>query len=204
MFFLKCRLCNIKELPKKTKDRTDNTLYMVKGEPRFWRTGRLLCIHNKRSPRCKECNLEGFKKQRECEKKQRMKHQEKIKEYRIKYYKENKEEIKKDSKIRCKKWRNENQYKIFYYRCLSNGFKHTDKELKEIFKRREESTKCELCNTKYKNNYDKHTDHHRSSGSFRNICCNKCNINIGVVDRKKDKVLLELHRYFIFNNIYIN
>jgi len=62
MDFLKCQLCNIKELPK-LKDRVNDTLYMVKGEPRLWRTGRLLCIHNKRPSRCKECNLEGYKEE---------------------------------------------------------------------------------------------------------------------------------------------
>jgi len=197
MDFLKCRLCNIKELPKKPKDRTDNTLYMVKGQPKFWKNGIILCIHNKRYSRCKECNLEGYKKEREREIQQRKKRREKDNIYNRKYYKENKEEINEYSKIRGKKWRSENQYNIFHYRCLSNGFKHTDEEFKEIFKRRQESTKCELCNTKYKNDINKNTDHHHSSGSFRNICCNQCNIKRAVIDRKMDKVLLELHRYFL-------
>jgi len=189
------------ELPTKIKDRTDNTLYMVKGETRLWRTGRLLCIHNKRPNRCKECDKEKYQLQREREIKGRIKNKEKYNEYSKKYYKENKEELKAESKIYCRKWRNENQYKIFYNRCLSTGFKHTEEQFKEIFKRRQESTECELCYSKYTLEKNKCCEHHHNSGSFRCICCNKCNTQLMLGDRNKERVLLELHRYFINNNI---
>ena len=98
MDFLKCELCNIKELPKKTKDRTDNTLYIYEGSVRLWKNGRLLCIHNKRYSRCKECNLEGYKKSRESVKKNYCKKMEILKIDKEKYkdyQKKNKERHKK-------------------------------------------------------------------------------------------------------------
>lgn len=120
---------------------------------------------------------------------------EKYKEHRKEKYKENKEKRKEMSK----EWRNKNKDNVLIKHWIQNGFKHTDEEFKEIFKRRQESTKCELCNAEYTSTRDKCTDHQHSSGSFRNICCSKCNNNRGVIDRKMDKVLLELNRYF-FNN----
>jgi len=204
MDFLKCRLCNIKELPKKTKDRTDNTLYIYKGEPRLWKNNYLSCCHNTRPSRCKECNLEGYKKSIEMAKKQRIKHdiKKKYKEYyqnskehRKEYYQKNKEKLCQQHREYCKK----NKVIVRINAWIQSGFKHTDEEFKEIFKRRQESIKCELCDTEYTSSRDKHADHHHSSGSFRNICCNKCNNNRRSIDRKMDKVLLELHRYFLIN-----
>jgi len=219
MDFLKCRLCNIKELPK-PKDRTDNTLYMYKGSVRIWKNNYLLCIHNKRLRRCEECNLVDYKKNEEHYKKKKLldkkliekrreqqlkteiryrkKHKDKIKERNKEYRKDNIDKIMQLHK----QWKNKNKSDVFIKSWKRQGLKHTDNHLKEIFKRREESTKCELCNTKYTKPHDKCCDHHHSSGSFRNICCKKCNNNRGTIDRKMDKVLLELHKYFINNSLY--
>ena len=197
MDFLKCRLCNIKELPKYKKDRTDNTLYIYKGEPKIWRNGRLRSENHK--DKIKQQNKKYREKNKDkiiqYHKEYGEKHKDKIKQQKKQRYQENKDKIRQKTRDYCKK----NKVSVRINAWLQSGFKHTDEEFKEIFKRREESTKCELCNTKYKNNSDKHTDHHHSSGSFRNICCNKCNNNRRPIDRKMDKVLLELHRYFLIN-----
>lgn len=62
--------------------------------------------------------------------------------------------------------------------------------------------KCELCLETYKSEKHRCMEHHHSSGHFRHICCSKCNNKLGVVDRKKNIVLLELHKYFIYNDIF--
>jgi hypothetical protein len=143
MDFLKCELCNIKELPKKQKDRTDDTLYMVKGELRFWRTGRILCIHNKRYTRCEECNLEGYKKTKELDKKQKIKHKEKTKEkskeiYEKKY--KNNEEYQKRNRDRSKKWFQNNKEKSMQYKK-----EYYKKNKKEIIKKTNEYRRNRKC-----------------------------------------------------------
>jgi hypothetical protein len=36
--------------------------------------------------------------------------------------------------------------------------------------------KCEQCNSKFKNNFDKHLDHCHQTGYIRNILCRSCNL----------------------------
>ena len=143
MDFLKCRLCNIKELPKKPKDRTDNTLYMVKGEPKIWRNGRLLCIHNKRNTRCKECNLEGYKKDRELAKKYRIKDPEKQKIYSKERYEKNcknNEEYQKRNRDKANKWRENNKEK-----AMKTKKEYYKKNKKEIIKKTNQNRRNRKC-----------------------------------------------------------
>ena len=45
----------------------------------------------------------------------------------------------------------------------------------ELYDRYIKSTKCELCNKKYKNTRDRHLDHDHDTHLFRNIVCRMCN-----------------------------
>jgi len=162
MDFLKCELCNIKELPKKPKDRTDNTLYMVKGEPRLWKNGRLRNEENKDKIRQyqKEYREKNKDKIRQYKKEYREKNKDKIrqnkkedyeenKEYYLnktrKYYEENKEYILK----REKEYRKKNKDKI------KQKIKEYYEENKEyILKRRKEYNEKNKDKIKeYKKNY---------------------------------------------------
>jgi len=58
---------------------------------------------------------------------------------------------------------------------------------------------CQICNTGFTSKNKKIMDHDHLSGYNRFICCNKCNVRLGIVDRKRMKVLLEIHR---FSKIY--
>tara|TARA_R100001443_G_scaffold8562_2_gene17966 strand:- start:122 stop:451 length:330 start_codon:yes stop_codon:yes gene_type:complete len=55
--------------------------------------------------------------------------------------------------------------------------------------------RCELCNCEFTDKNKKCKDHDHLSRYSRFTCCNKCNNRIGLVDKKKLLVLLELHRY---------
>jgi len=85
------------------------------------------------------------------------------------------------------------------------GFKHTDEFFEELVIKYMETKNCELCNVELLDKVTRHqsrinnkkvTDHHHSSGAFRNICCQKCNNNRSKIDYNYMKVLLELHRIF--------
>jgi len=54
---------------------------------------------------------------------------------------------------------------------------------------------CEICNIGFDNKTKKIMDHDHLSGYNRFICCNKCNVRIGIVDRNRLKYLLEIHRH---------
>lgn len=56
--------------------------------------------------------------------------------------------------------------------------------------------KCELCNCEFTNKNKKVKDHDHLSRYSRFTCCNRCNNRVGIVDKKKLFVLLELHRLF--------
>jgi hypothetical protein len=77
--------------------------------------------------------------------------------------------------------------------------KETNERFDYIYNRWLTSKNCELCDCEYvlKKNI-KVCDHHHLSGHFRNVICNKCNCYIAKVDRIKERVNLELHRYFKF------
>ena len=59
---------------------------------------------------------------------------------------------------------------------------------------------CELCNIEFNDKIKKIMDHDHLSGYNRFICCNKCNVRLGVVDRHKLVYLLEIHRYNLNSN----
>ena len=123
MDFLKCRLCNIKELPK-TKDRTDNTLYIYKGEPRIWKNGRLDSEKNK-------------DKIRQYKKEYHEKHKDKIKEYHKEYHKEYCEKNKDKIKQKNKEYREKNKDKI------KQQNKEYREKNKDKFKEYNKNYKCE-------------------------------------------------------------
>jgi hypothetical protein len=77
-----------------------------------------------------------------------------------------------------------------------SGLKETPERKVLIFYRWYYSQKCELCLQPYKNKHQRCMEHHHASGHFRSICCGNCNAYIGKIDRQKQSVLLELHRYF--------
>jgi hypothetical protein len=85
------------------------------------------------------------------------------------------------------------------YDWLRQGFKHTDTELKEIFEKYNLIKNCEVCNKKFEDDVKKCTDHHHSSGCFRCVVCQKCNNKVATTDHRKTFMLLELHRYFIYD-----
>jgi len=172
----------------------------IKQRRRFWDKQKKQILKKQKQ----EWNKNNKEKVREMGKKSRERFFEKHdKKQKNKEYYENSKEYRENNKEKykemSKEWRNKNKNNVCINSWIQKGFKHSDEEFKEIFKRRQESIKCELCNAEYTSTRDKCTDHHHSSGSFRNICCSKCNKNRGVIDRKMDKVLLELNRYF-FNN----
>jgi hypothetical protein len=87
------------------------------------------------------------------------------------------------------------------YQWIIQGIKSHD--YYDIYDRFYSTTKCEVCNVKLegKGSQKKCVDHHHLSGEFRNIICCKCNCERNKIDRKYNFVLLELHRYFKYNNI---
>jgi hypothetical protein len=168
-------------------------------------------------------NLEKIKEKNKLRhtKEYNEKQYQKRKKYQKEYYqkkRENKEWV-EEQKNKCNQYKEKNKIscsqKVAEYKKTYNGKKShklsewtkknnlkMDKEnLDEIFNRWWNSTHCEICEIKYKTERYRCMEHHHSSGSFRCICCSSCNNKIGVVDRNKDKVLLELHKYFINNNI---
>ena len=80
------------------------------------------------------------------------------------------------------------------------GLKETPERKVLIFYRWYYSQKCELCYKPYKNKNQRCMEHHHPSGCFRSICCNSCNSYIAKIDRLKQSVLLELHRYFLIQS----
>ena len=87
------------------------------------------------------------------------------------------------------------------YQWMSQGIRSQD--YYDIYDRFYSTTKCESCNVKLegKGSQKKCVDHHHLSGEIRNIICCKCNGERNKIDNKYNFVLLELHRYFKYNNI---
>lgn len=133
---------------------------------------------------------------------------EKKKEYLKQYYKNNKEKIKEAKNInkekhrikqkqyeqseRGKKFRKINDWK------RKGGMKIYDENI--IYQRYINTENCELCNkimtdgNKSKNR--KCLDHDHLSGYVRFVCCHKCNNYLQIIDNRRMKLHLELHRYF--------
>lgn len=94
------------------------------------------------------------------------------------------------------------------YRATPNGLKsHRKSEWKtkskmifydfdEEYERFINTDKCELCDCDFTNKNKKVKDHDHLSRYSRFTCCNRCNNRVGIVDKKKLFVLLELHRLF--------
>jgi len=157
MDFLKCRLCNIKELPK-TKDRTDNTLYIYKGEPRIWKNGRLDNEKNKDKIRqykkeYHEKNKEYFlKKKKEYDEKNK----DKIRQYKKEYDEKNKDKIRQqkkqhyqENKDKIKEYREKNKDKNKeYYNEYREKNKDKMREYKKNYKceHNKAPRKCVICN----------------------------------------------------------
>jgi len=140
-----------------------------------------------------------------------MSYNQKEKEKKREYYIKNRDEILK----KRKKYRENNREKVnleknrWYYKKQNQqiikkwkkaGFKHTEEFFENLSVKYVETENCELCNikiegVKYGNN-KKVTDHHHSSGCFRNICCHKCNMERSKIDNCHLRVMMELHRYF--------
>lgn len=59
----------------------------------------------------------------------------------------------------------------------------------EIYDRRENTTKCDICNNDFKSQKDKHTDHNHITGEFRNIICLRCNTLRRFIDNDYHLVL---------------
>ena len=87
------------------------------------------------------------------------------------------------------------------YQWMIQGIKSQD--YYDIYDRFYSTNKCEVCNVKLKGNgsQKKCVDHQHLSGEIRNIICSKCNGERNKIDNKNIFVLLELHRYFKYNNI---
>ena len=75
------------------------------------------------------------------------------------------------------------------------GWRETPERFKYIFHKWYHAKNCDLCNIKLTAK-NKCADHEHNSGTFRCVCCTKCNAEIAVIDRKRMLVCLEIHRYF--------
>ena len=63
-----------------------------------------------------------------------------------------------------------------------NGLIETNEMIEEIYIRCIWASHCELCGNAFTNSKDRQMDHDHSTGKFRNIVCQKC--NLGKSDKK--------------------
>jgi len=116
------------------------------------------------------------------------------------YYKQNRERELNNRRIRDKTYEGFKKVKLNEWKNKTN-LKSNNFDL--LFERYYNTNNCEICNFKienHKNNFEKKClDHHHDSGYMRYVCCNKCNSKLGKTDRLKDKLHLELYRYFNLN-----
>ncbi len=63
-----------------------------------------------------------------------------------------------------------------------------DNDFEEIYDRYINSSQCELCNKVYKNSQDKCLDHCHTTGKFRNVVCQNCNVIRDVKVRVDNKL----------------
>jgi hypothetical protein len=117
----------------------------------------------------------------------------------LEYKKKNKTELAIKTAIYKKTFKGKMSHKISEWKS-KHKLKETPERLWLIFARWWYSQRCELCNLPYKNDRDKCMEHHHQSGHFRCICCQNCNQKLAQTDRKKQYVLLELHRYSILHH----
>mgnify|MGYP003147223440 CR=1 FL=1 len=112
------------------------------------------------------------------------------------YKKRNKKSCKEKARLYKKTYEGKKSHKISEWK-IKLKLKETLERLDYIFDRWYFSKNCEVCNIEYSDSIIKCMDHHHASGHFRCICCNRCNVKLGVLDNKIRSVLLELHRYHI-------
>ncbi len=74
-----------------------------------------------------------------------------------------------------------------------------------VYKRYVETKNCDLCNILLvcgnKTNDRKCLEHDHLSKCIRFVCCNKCNFRLKTRDNIRIKLLLEIHRHNLSNNI---
>jgi hypothetical protein len=87
-------------------------------------------------------------------------------------------------------------HKISEWRT-KHKMKHTLDEFQSIFHVWYEAKTCQTCHKEFNKKNFKCLDHHHLSGSYRYVCCNRCNNQLGTMDKLKSDLLLELHRYFL-------
>jgi hypothetical protein len=112
------------------------------------------------------------------------------------YKSKNKETLAQKTRTYKKTYQGKKSHKISEWRTRCN-LKETPEKCELIFARWFYSKKCELCLEPYKTIRHRCMEHHHASGHFRHICCSSCNNKLGKVDRQRQSVLLELHRYFL-------
>lgn len=107
----------------------------------------------------------------------RKKNKDRVKTYRTEEYYENQKKYRASEHGR--KVRTFNSWK---YQGIIGDFE-------EIYERRENTTKCDICNNDFKSEKDKHTDHNHTTREFRNIVCLRCNTLRRFIDEDYQLVL---------------
>jgi len=147
--------------------------------------------------------------EKKYQKEYREKNKEKHKEYCKQYYQDNRDKLLNSQKERDKLRQDEiKKYVRSKSRLKSSRIRHwreynmlydgTMEELHELY---DNTKECQLCHFKFnednsKNNHDrKVAEHDHLSRYFRSICCQRCNMKVAAVDRKRYILLLEIHRY---------
>ena len=128
------------------------------------------------------------------------KNKEKVKDKAKLYREKNKEKIREYDRKRPQ--RKQTQANRFKTRWKCAGIKCEDWDI--LVDKYMNITNCELCDcelVKYTmTNVNRIClEHDHLSGYVRFMCCHKCNQGIKSVDYKRQKLLLELHRYFRLN-----
>ena len=128
-------------------------------------------------------------KDKEKEKEYRLRNKEKISERKKKYYEKNKEKVKE----KMKEYREKNKEKIKEYQQSEKGVKSTrirnwksigvvSDDFDILYDKYINTTNCEECNIEL--TVDRYTtlttrclDHDHTTGLFRNVLCNRCNLS---------------------------
>lgn len=102
-------------------------------------------------------------------------------------------------KNKCKNYNKINHKKNLVRTWYSRGIRYPD--FNSLYKTYINTTNCYFCDITFNNeikNKRRCLDHCDLSGSPRFIICSNCNVNIlPKIDRLKNKLHLELHRYFL-------